>query len=429
MTWVPQGVISGIERDDDIANHTAWVSSVSQASVAYTALGPLSDRCMNIPLNTSGAQAISAFASGILGTTFNTATMAIFTLDVGGGATTSDAGIISDAGRSSARFIRLHNSPRTLGVYDAGGTLRAVSSSTWSTSALTRFYVLIDCTISTNVLIAVWNKYGVLEAMTYTGISRATFSSGAGNALTLGEYMGVGVTRGASLYGGAILETSVTVADNPLYTPYPVLNVAGGGNLPPTALGSFDEWNGTMTPDTGANKWKNLGATRDLGSPGAHPGHDSDTSFCGVAGVGSDYGKRTTFTYSATNPITSSMTPRFVEMGATRRASGAAKVVMNGMLYDGTNILILPYVQGGTSYAGVKAVTATNPAGAAWAYTDFDLSGGVSVLQFGGRGLTSAESGGANIGGRVTDIPGPVIVYSNKGAFLKTLNAQPIYLT
>lgn len=498
MAFTEWAQISGIERDDDIACSTVESTTACTVETTYNALG--GDRCIKLPMNTAGAKA-RVFPQH-QAASFGVDAIHMFSLDVGGGATTSEAIIIGSqpSAGSSTGFIKLGNSPRILNIYDGGGTLRLSSKSTWSTSALTRYWVMFDFTTTTNTKLAIWNYKGDLEAYVATGISRLTFIAG-GSIVGFGEWLGGGVGRGADLYGGVIYEYSLSAGDSPLYTPYPVLKVAGGGQLPPTAVGGFDDtvtatsgtataattgppgtltdggaswtvdayigalvtaggktmtvasntatkltgtggwsgggnpgavaytvkwgWTGTMTGATGASKYQNLD---DLGAPGSHPGHDSATTNCGIAAGGDYYGNLQTFTYSAANPMTASHTIRFVELGATMKAAGLSKVQANGLLYDGTNKQIFTWFQPSTAYAGTKESTNVNPAGNAWTYTDFALSGGVSTLQFGGRGLTVSEAGGAQIGGNITDLPGPVIVFSDKGAYLKTINAQPIYI-
>lgn len=428
MSWTVSGEtvggqITGVERDDAVARFDCNLASTTPTcETTYAALG--SDRCMKLPVGTSGSKALCSFATsaGGVAPTFGTNTLKLFTFDVGGGATTSDATLIYN--RSSAGnpgCIRLNSSPRTVSVYSSDGVQRAVSTSLWSTTALTRFYVLIDCIDSTNTKIAIWNKYRVLESYQITGINRTTFF-GSGTDCWFGEWLGAGVNRGADIYGGVILETSDVAADNPLWARYPVLNVTGGGGLPPTGDGSFSEFDGSETgggTDAADTAYQNV----DEGdSPSSHPGHDSDTTFNGLwSGTGSGNSLRQTQTYSAANPVPAGAGIRFVELGTTIRGTGSGKAQGNGMLYDGTNTLILPYVQASTSYVGTKAQSGFNPAGSKWTAGDFDLSGGKSVLEFGLRTLTVAEASGATIGGRQTNQPGPVIVYATPGKYLQTL--------
>lgn len=431
MTFsIGNGQVTGAMRDDAITRFDAQLASTTPtAETTYTALG--SDRCVKLPVGTNGSKALCASASdsnGVQPSLVN-GQVTMFTFDVGGGSTTSAVSLLYNRGTQGNRgLIRLNNSPRVLEVYDDSNNLRAQSVSTWSTSALTRFYVMLDFLDgSNNTKIAIWNANGVLESYQTVGLGIGPFAGGSNNCY-FGDWPAAGVNRGADIYGGMIIEQSSSADDNPLWARYPVLRVCGGGALPPTAVGHFDAsgtdgWTGTMTPDTGTSKWKNLGATRDLAAPGSHPGNDGDTSYCGVAAGTSDYGHQQTFTYSAANPVPTGSKVRFVELGLAAKGTAGGKVICNGMLYDGTNTLILPFAQASTSYLGTKCSTVLNPAGNPWSVSDFDLSAGVSTLQFGGRGLTSGEASGASIGGRVTALPGPAIVYSLPGEYLQTLGS------
>lgn len=424
MTWnIGNGSVTGGSRDDNITRFDAELGSTTPTSeTTYTALG--SDRCVKLPVGTNGSKALCATGGDINGNIadFGTNHLTMLTFDVGGGATTSPTAIIYDdtsqgglniGGANNKGVVVLNNSPRVLEIYDGAGTKQAASVSTWSTSALTRFYVMIDCLDGTNnTKLAIWNKYRVLESYQVVNQPRGTFFTNT--RCFFGDWPDAGTNRGADLYGGVIVEQSNDTADNPLWQRYPMLSVCGGGALPPTAEGSFSEWTGTKTT-AAPNGYQDVD---DLGAPGSHPGNDGDTS---LQSDGTP-GHRFTMTYSAANPLPTGAIVRFVELGtAFRTLSG--KAAYNGMLYDGTNTLILPYVQPSTSYVGSKCSTTLNPAGSAWSRSDFDLSGGKSTLQFGGRSLTDAERGGASIGGRMTDQPGPSIVYHDGTQFLQTFGS------
>lgn len=407
-------------------------AGTATVSTTYTALG--SDRCVKLPLNTATVSGFGAWCGGsAMDSVFVVNQMYMLSFDVGGGATTATATILGD-GAGNVRFVRLNNSPRVLEVYDGGGTLRATSVSTWSTSALTRFWVLFDFLDTNNTKIAIWGPNGTLESYQITGISRATFRGSPSGAMVFGDKQ-TSSSKGADIYGGVIAEVSSIVGDNPLWQRYPVLQLAGGGACPPAGDGSFSEFNGTETgggTDAGNDTYANVssntnghGAHNDLNAP-TSAGSDGDTSYNGiwdgVTGTGNSL--RQTYTFSASNPVPSGYLVRFGELGQVTKITGGTKVGSNGMLYDGSNTLILAYTQPSTSYAGTKTTFTTNPAGTALVRGDF---AGGGTTEFGARSLTVAEAGGLTIGARITTQPGPVAVFYDGTQWLGTLPSGAQY--
>lgn len=403
MTRNHYGIMSGEERDDDMAAHTLIAASTVTCETTFT-VGP-GTRVAKFPTNT----ATSAARSYVGVTQGGPNVDGIYVLQGWLGASampSTTVGVITNSQTTPSRFVRL-NTAGKVEVYDKAGTLWATSASVFPTSgaAALEWMVAFDTITNTSSVLVILYVNRQIEAIVPTGLSRASFFDT--KLFEWGEN-NVASSKGADLYMTHGVYTYCDAAsDSPLLKPWPSLYVISS----PTAdAESINEWEAgtTATP----NGWQDVD---DRGSPGAHPGHDSDTG----RNQSLFQNKRFLNTYSAANPLASTDIVHAVFVASTGSNVSGSKVSYYHLLRLGGTDLANTSHAPGAGYTGFETPM-SRPGGGAWAVSDFEPT----TLAYGARTWTTAEAGANAIGAKMTDLA-LMIVYQNAGAFMQTLDSQP----
>lgn len=396
MTWLYGAMFGGESLDNDLEVISAFRSSACtvDSTAAYIESGA---RCVKIPLATSAAKAILP-ATGQATDAINLGDIFVLSGYMGAaGAFSSEAGLISNDTQGDDRFVRA-GTDMLLRVYDAAGTqIGAASNNVLPTAARKHFAFVFDNAYSYNAvdpthpttLIALYiNKKWEHTFMVSSTIA-AFFGSIGYQDICWGEWLAAATNRGNDLFldDGFGRFSSTDKHDSPFVTNFPVLHMVGSASLPPTAAGSHTAWTGAF------------GDVDEFPNDG------------GVTTVNTLIeGDKETFKYSAANPVTSSMTIAQVSLRLAAAVASGAKTGCSSMLRDASaNEVDAPLSIGlGTTFVGNTPLLnhIARPAGGSWVYTDFDLTTGVSNLQF---GVTASAV--ANASPLVSNITGPEIGY------------------
>ena len=320
------------------------------------------------------------------------------------GAPSSEIGVLCTyANPTTERFVTI-GTDRKIRVYDsAGNQIGHTSRNVISDTGMTHVAICYDFLIgqvngaaglgaATKAYVTLWvNGQWEWDGLIVLAAGNR-FLPASGADLVWGEDLDAAVNRGVDAYiddydgdrmaNGASYEAKFL----PHIAAYPVMQVVGGNNNPPTANGSHVAWTGGAGDYTGLDD----GAT-----------NDADTTF---VGDGTSAGVKETYTYSAANPCDSADTIHAVAMRAVKRNTGAAKNTPFALLRDASaNESTGTWASASTSYLGEIVFGLARPAGGAWVYTDFDLTAGVSNLEFGMQAAASSAAA------RITSLPGPEI--------------------
>lgn len=308
------------------------------------------------------------------------------------------------ASPTTERFVTI-GTDRKIRVYDSAGVqVGHTSRNVISSSGMTHFAILYDYLLglpqgssglANKAYICVWVNGQVEWDGLVVVASGTRLLPLVGTNLVWGEDLDAAVNRGAIMYmddhdGDSMPNSVKDDRYAPHITARPIMQVVGAAGIPPTGNGSHTAWSNDFE------------AVDDCTEGGFT--HDSDTSFCGD---GTSAGIKETFTYSAANPTDSADTIHAVSMRCVKRNTGGAKNTPLALLRDASaNEVAAAYDGTATSYQGEIALAMSRPGGGTWVYTDFDLTAGVSNLQFG------MQAAAASAAGRVTSQPGPEIAKS-----------------
>ena len=358
-------------------------------------------RHLTLPLATNAANCTvpcpitTGAATGVL----------LFQCQVGvSGTPSSEIGLLSAyANPTTERYVRI-GTDRKIRVYDSAGTqVGHTSRNVISDTGMTHFAICYDFLFGQPNLAATsgasnrayvtlwvnnqWEWDGLIAAPSGTPLITTT-----GTDIVWGEDLDAAVNRGVDAYIDDYDADRMAASGSyeskflPHIAAYPVMQVVGGNNNPPTANGTHVAWTGGAGDYTGLDD----GAT-----------NDGDTTF---VGDGTSAGVKETYTYSAANPTDSADTIHDVSMRAVKRNTGAAKNTPFALLRDASaNESTGTWASASTSYLGEIVFGLSRPAGGAWGHTDFDLTAGVSNLEFGMQAAASSAAA------RITSLPGPEI--------------------
>lgn len=317
------------------------------------------------------------------------------------GTPSSEINLLSDGTQATTHAPFRVGTDGKLKFYDDAGNLLLSGSSTVSTNsaAPTEFIAFWDfLTLSSGFGWLSLVVGGVEEVACNIGKTYASFNASGTNYAYFGHYTPAGSNCGATMTGSMIIaRLTLTAADAPHLTPYPRL--LGTAPNPPTSEGDSHAWtNGTTaSPNTyqDVDESPNDGGTtaiKDIQTTDPKTAHDH------------------LFHYSAANPLGGTETIDFVQSKHVGTLNGSGKNYAQSLIKlagsaAAANLVVSP---GLTSYVGCAAIHNNTPAGGSWAVTDFDLSAGVSNLQWGARSLVAA---GTDTGADITMFWSPQAVY------------------
>lgn len=376
----------------DCEANTVHGTSACTSTTSYAATG---NRSVLFPLNTAAAKAIIwpslAAASGNIYVWSGSFSKS--------GSLTSSAGIITSKVQSGTRFLVLETSHQ-FQVYDGNGNKLgpAFGSVPTATSGVELVLIADGVTLSHGASakeLYFWAFIDGLEVAAFpSGMSAGTFWSSFSDELVWGEWLAASTNRGADIYGDDLyLRRSTTAADSPWLAQYPRLKGLGGNDIPPTSDGDEEEWALSSGSDSYALVDDDDGDTNYIQSTNSDPSPDDEDLFH----------------FSAANPLGGSETIVAVQQKVKGRILDTGKLFCEPyMKLGGSTQTNTAFQTPSTSFVGTYLRDCTRPGGGSWAPADFDLTGGVSDLQF---GLSATTAGGLTTGPRVTFLPGPEIVH------------------
>lgn len=319
-------------------------------------------------------------------------------------APSSEIGIVTDGTQGpTKRWFRIGTDMK-LKFYDQTGTLITSGLTALATSTEYECVVVFDgLTLATVwVSLTLGPASGTLaeDAAKDTGIAPGTFAATT-DLQYLGEWIAAagGSNHGKTFsarYG--IARSSPIAGDAPHLTAYPRLLGYGAGVV--TVSGDLTEYpNGT--------------------TPGANSYQDVDEAGAGDGNKWADLGNLTVIhtqlaAHGTANTLSSSAVIANAQIRMTAKLDAAGKVQGTGTLRLAGTTYVGGASQGNgldtTVYSGRGTRFVTNPAtSAAWIYTDWDLSAGVSKWQF---GVQVIASGSVKTGDYVDVIRGLEAIYS-----------------
>ncbi len=320
---------------------------------------------------------------------------------------TAEIGLTTDAAQASTQRLFRIGTDRKIRAYDYLGNAITGAVSTTAVSTVagspTEIVYFVDPITRSTVWVRLYVN-GSEEFAVDTGLSWANYQGGAGNIAwyTFGDWTPAGSNFGATMDAQyVVMRISTSASDSPHLVQYPRLKAVGGMDLPPTSEGDAAQWaNGTTaSPNT----------FQDVDETG---GNDGDTSYIRDARTGTTPALarfKHLFHFSAANPFAGTETIDWVQLRHDGALNSAGKHYANPMMkLAGTEAEAAYLVAVTTNYGPNGAVFDTTPAGGAWATTDFNLTGGVSDLQFGGWSKTSDV---VDTGPKWTLVLGPEGIY------------------
>lgn len=323
------------------------------------------------------------------------------------GTLTSEAGLIGKyANPTTERYVRI-GTDNKIRLYDsAGNQVGHTSHHAVSTTGMTHVAVCYDylsprsqldgggAGAATIAYVTLWvDGKWQWDGLIVVAAGTRLLSSAADD-MVWGEDLDAAVNRGVDIYlddwsyraSGAGTGRS---ADLPHITQPGVTQVVGGASLPPTAVGTHTAW--TTASGGGFADYRNL------------DDYPNDGATTAVSNVTDGNNAKETYTYSAANPTDSADTIVAVSLGVVGRETAGGKSSYLGLLRNaGGTETTTGFTSTGTAFKGQRKIQA-RPGGGSWVYTDFDLTAGVSNLQFG------MQSAASSVGNEVTSLTGPLI--------------------
>jgi len=376
MTWT-QGMMATGLTGDALTEH--MVSNGSDVT--------LSGGLLQFPFSTDGARCLVALPGGGASIRLiNSGAIGVLYAHVAvSGTPTREIGLLTDGGETTttARYLRI-GTDRKVKFYDYNGTLIASSSSQVSTNSASpsQIVAIWDCLTLGTVWVALFFD-GTQEVGVDSTETPGVFVGGGGSGgIVFGEDLPAGVNCGVTMTARYITaRTTSNAGDAPHTAALPKL--LGVGSYVPVQEGDDHAWaNGTTaSPNT----------YQDVDETGTN---DGDTSR--IADIQTTDPKTAhdhLFQHSTANPFTTE-TIVAVQTKHIGRLNGTGKNYCQSLLkLAGTkaaaSLLVIPPTLT-TNYGPGGTVVAVTPSGGSWAVSDFDLSGGVSKLQWGARSIVQS---------------------------------------
>ena len=325
-------------------------------------------------------------------------------------APSSAIGLVTDGTQGATqRWVRLDTDMKVK-FYDKNGNLLASSTTALSTSTEYELVMTFDSFTLSTVWISLWlgTAGGTMteEIAANTGLSAANFA-GVSDLEYFGDWTPSGSNYGQAFQARYIIRRDTgTAGDSPHLTAYPRL--VGYGGDPVTGSGALVEYANGDTP--GANSYQDVDETGTF-----------DTARW--ATIGQEAGPyRQLATHSTTNTLSSSSVIVNAQWRWLAKLDAAGKQQGTGLLrLSGTNYAAGVSAGNGsdtTNYSARGSRLNQNPAtAAAWVYTDWDLSGGVSKWSF---GVTCNGDATSKSGDEIALIKGLEAIYSTANLSLAT---------
>lgn len=320
------------------------------------------------------------------------------------GSPTSTLDLFGGAGTTNALF-RI-NTSKQIECYDKNGTLLTTSSSTISTAKAspTKLVLVVDSGVTDANLVYLWLVFDGTEDATVAGFNTGlapsaycTTPSGGSMAL-VGVNCPAGSNPGVTLsFRNFVARVSADSADAPYTSAYPDIKVAGGQSaLPPTAESSFN-WTNSVTASP--NTYQDIDDT----SPDADTSRIWDSQTTDPKTAHDAY-----YTYSGSNPLTSSDHPLFVQFVYRGDLLGSGKDFCQHEIKVGTSVAQHngsgPIPANGTYQTYIAQYDTDPSTSTAFLYSAF-AAGNIKF------GVQSVVAPSIDTGPEITAICGPEIVY------------------